>query len=298
MEKNLLYKYVNVSTLKWILEGSIRMTQPGAFNDPFELLPEIIVRTDQAEEQISLSFDILSPRRDAPLDAVVQITDDHVASDFTSRNILDQLNQQVGILCLSKSPNSLLMWSHYADQYQGAVIAFDADHDFFTGQIPVEYLEERPKRHIDSYKSSPIPLSELCAKSVEWQYEQEVRIIRALDSCNKTEVHDTRGFPVFTADVPHEAIHFVSMGERTPIPQQKEIFQLLHKTKIGLTLSAIDNVGYGFRQEIILYPGDFRNPTISPRTAHIFAGTNSPLAEMARWMIDKHPSSKLANKTV
>ncbi|AIP30597.1 hypothetical protein DR64_2250 [Paraburkholderia xenovorans LB400] len=29
MEKNLLFKYVNVSTLKRILGGSIRLTQPG-----------------------------------------------------------------------------------------------------------------------------------------------------------------------------------------------------------------------------------------------------------------------------
>ncbi|CAB3794528.1 hypothetical protein [Paraburkholderia fynbosensis] len=104
--------------------------------------------------------------------------------------------------------------------------------------------------------------------------------------------------PVFTAEVPHEAIHFVSMGERTPVPEQQEIFQLLHNTKIGLTLSAIDNVGYEFRQEITLYPGDFRTPTISPRTAHIFAGTNSPFAGMARWMIKNHPSSKLVKKTL
>ncbi|MFM0372375.1 DUF2971 domain-containing protein [Paraburkholderia aspalathi] len=297
MAKNLLYKYVNVCALKRILGGSIRLTQPGAFNDPFELLPEIVVRPDQAEEQINLSFDILAPRREAPLDAVVQMTDGHVASDFTSRNILDQLNQQVGILCLSKSSNSILMWSHYGDQYQGAVIAFDADHEFFTGQIPVEYVKERPKKHIDSYKIAPIPLSELCAKSVEWQYEQEVRIIRALRDCNRTENFDARGFPVFTMEVPQEAIHFVSMGERTPVPQQKAIFQLLHKTKIGLTLSAVDNAGYGFRQETILYPGDFRNPTVSARTAHIFAGTNSPFADMARWMIEKHPASKLVNKT-
>lgn len=103
---------------------------------------------------------------------------------------------------------------------------------------------------------------------------------------------------MFTAEVPQEAIHFVSMGERTPVPQQKEIFQLLHETKIGLTLSAVDNVGYGFRQEIILYPGDFRNPTISARTANIFVGTNSPFAEMARLMIENHPTSRLVNKTV
>ncbi|MGH8777576.1 hypothetical protein [Paraburkholderia sp.] len=111
MAKNLLHKYVGIATLKRILGVSIRMTEPGEFNDPFELLPEIIVRTNQVEEQVSFSFDILAPRRANPVEAAVQLKDGHVASDITSRHILDQLNQQVGILCLSKSPDSILMWS-------------------------------------------------------------------------------------------------------------------------------------------------------------------------------------------
>jgi hypothetical protein len=123
-------------------------------------------------------------------------------------------------------------------------------------------------------------------------------VIRALRDCKKTEHLDPRGFPVFAADIPQEAIVTVALGERTPVSEQKEIYQLLKNTKIGLTLSAVDNMGYGFRQEIILYPGDFRNPTVSARTAHIFVGTDSPFAEMARWMIENHPSSPLVNKTV
>lgn len=274
------------------------MTQPGAFNDPFELLPEIIVRTDQAEERISFSFDILAPRRANPLATVVHSTDGQVASDITSRHILDELNRQVGILCLSRSPNSILMWSHYADQYQGAVVSFDADHQFFAGQIPVEYAAERPKKHLDSYKSEPVPLAELCAKSIGWEYEQEVRIIRALRDCVNTEHVDARGFPVFTLGVPAEAIVTVALGERTPVCEQKEIHKLLRDTNIGLTLSAIDNVGYGFRQEMVLYPGTFRNPTVSPRTAHIFADADSFFGEAARWMIDNHPASPIVNKTI
>ncbi|MFM0142465.1 DUF2971 domain-containing protein [Paraburkholderia sp. RL18-085-BIA-A] len=269
-----------------------------AFNDPFELLPEIIVRTDQAEEQVSFSFDILAPRRANSLEAVVQLTDGQVASDFTSRHILDELNQQIGILCLSRCPNSILMWSHYADQYQGAVISFDADHEFFAGQIPVDYIEERPKKHIDSYKSEPMPLAELCAKPIEWKYEQEVRIVRALRDCTRTEQLDVRGFPIFTTNVPEEAIVTVALGERTSIPEQRQIYELIRDTKIGLTLSAVDNVGYKFRQEVFVYPGESRNPTVSPRTAHLLVGTNSPLAEVARLMIDKHPLSPIVNKTV
>jgi hypothetical protein len=38
------------------MDGSIRFTQPSAFNDPFELLPDIIVPNDAPERQISVSF--------------------------------------------------------------------------------------------------------------------------------------------------------------------------------------------------------------------------------------------------
>ncbi|MCI0147540.1 DUF2971 domain-containing protein [Paraburkholderia sediminicola] len=298
MVKNRLHKYVSIDILKRILGGSIRMTQPGGFNDPFEFLPELTIPNDQAGKLANFSFDIRAPRRESPLTAVIQVTDGQAASDITSRHILDILNQHIGILCLSKAPDSILMWSHYADQYQGAVITFDADHEFFADQIEVEYVEERPKKHIDSYKSEPVPVAELCAKSIEWTYEQEVRIVRPLQDCKRMEKTDTRGFPVFTADIPQEAIVSVALGERTPVSQQQEIYQLVINTKIGLTLSAVDNVGYGFRQEVVLSPGEFRNPTMSPLTAHIFLRAGGSLAELARTLIDRHPMSPIVNKRV
>jgi Protein of unknown function (DUF2971) len=96
------------------------------------------------------------------------------------------------------------MWSHYAHQYQGAVISFDADHEFFADQISVEYVTERPKVPIETYTSGPIPLAELCNKSKEWWYEQEVRIARLLKECKKTDQVDSRGFSVFTAQLPRD----------------------------------------------------------------------------------------------
>jgi hypothetical protein len=53
-----LYKYVSIDGLRRILAGTVRFTQPSAFNDPFELLPEIITPIDVEERQIPLSFDI------------------------------------------------------------------------------------------------------------------------------------------------------------------------------------------------------------------------------------------------
>jgi hypothetical protein len=53
-----LYKYVNIAGLKRILFGSIRVTQPSAFNDPDELLPEVIIPADEPEKPLSIAFDI------------------------------------------------------------------------------------------------------------------------------------------------------------------------------------------------------------------------------------------------
>ena len=38
-----LYKYMSFDNLMHVLRGSIRFTQPGAFNDPFEMVPELHV---------------------------------------------------------------------------------------------------------------------------------------------------------------------------------------------------------------------------------------------------------------
>lgn len=296
MTKNLLHKYVTIDTLKLILNGSIRMTQPGAFNDPFELLPEIIVRKDHPEGPVPLSIDIRAPRRQIPAAVAGLVPDDCISSDFISRQIRDDLSQQVGILCLTRSPNSTLMWSHYADQYQGAVISFDADHEFFADQINVEYVAERPKIPIEAYAACPIPLAELCNKSEKWLYEEEVRIARLLSECEKTGQFDRMGFSVFTSELPQDAIVSIALGERTPVAQQKDIYNLVKQTTIGLTLSAVDNIGFGFRQERILFQGSLRNPMVSPRTAHIFSDANTPFGEMARTLIQVHPVSRIVNK--
>jgi len=100
-------------------------------------------------ERSSVQFDILGERRNPPVGDVEVIPDGFGSGDPTSRDIVDQLNRRIGIFCLSRKSDSLLMWSHYADQYAGAVVEFDAAHELFAHPIDVEYrarisgLEER-----------------------------------------------------------------------------------------------------------------------------------------------------------
>ncbi len=61
-----------------------------------------------------------------------------------SRDIGQQFNGLIGILCLSRINNALLMWSHYADQYAGAVVAFDGGHELFSGQVVLQLSQDNP----------------------------------------------------------------------------------------------------------------------------------------------------------
>jgi hypothetical protein len=292
-----LYKYVSIAGLRRILEGSIRFTQPSAFNDPFELLPEIIMPTNEPERQISVSFDIIADRRVVSDGEVETIPDGCGSSDAMSRDIVQQLNQLIGILSLSRVRNSLLMWSLYADQYSGAVVEFDETHDFFSGQIDVEYRPARPRRHLNSYLAGmPIPVAELCAK---WAYEREVRVIRPLSECQES-AKDRREFPVFVRPIPVEAIKSVILGERTTVAEQREIFGRVMDTNISLWLAAVDHSGFAFREERIKFgvPISKMQPMMSPRTAHIFSDEQSHRGEFARWMVQHHPMSKVVNRPV
>ena len=296
-----LYKYVDVAGLRRILDGSIRFTQPSAFNDPFELLPEIVLSTKEQERPINVSFDILARRRCTPVGEIDHVPQGYCSSDATSRDVVRQLSALIGILSLSRTNQSLLMWSHYADQYTGAVIEFDGAHEFFVGQIDMEYRSIRPKTDLTDYLAGkPIPVSELCVKSDQAAYEQEVRVIRTLADCEKTDQYDRRGFQIYIRRMPVECIKAVFLGERTDVGLQREIYSRLKETNIGLFLTAVDGAGYAFRHERIKFnvPASRMGPMISPRTAHIFSDEQNVRAEFARWMIHNHPLSKAVNKPI
>lgn len=299
----LLYKYVTINRLKQILQGTVRFTQPSAFNDPFELLPEIITPYNEKEKDIKISIDIhatcLSKSMTEQSDL---IPEGCYSNDATSRNIVRRLNQIIGILCLSKSKDSLLMWSHYADQFAGAVIGFDSNHNFFTGKFDIGYSPKRPKIHLQRIVAgTPISIADICIKSSQWEYEKEVRIVRKLTDCKQSEQSDSRGFPIYIKQIPLGAIKSVILGERTPIKEQREIFSFLRETHISLSLAAIDHSGFLFREEIVKFSrpaSQIGGIILSPRTANIFSDHPNQLGQFARFLLKEHPMSKIVNKPI
>ncbi|SET89403.1 DUF2971 domain-containing protein [Pseudomonas graminis] len=289
-----LYKYVTAETAMRILKGSIKFTQPGAFNDPFELLPQFIVPAESEGKEAGFSFCVISPRRKG-LDRSHIPGPDKLRSDVHARQIVNSLNDSVGILCLSKNPDSLLMWGHYAKEYSGAIIEFDETHEFFKGLNPVKYQKRRPVYNLSDFVNLQVPIADLCVKPSVWSYEREVRLVRSVKDCNVKHV-DGLKLPIITMDLPSECVTSVYMGERMDILQQRSIWELVKHTNIALSFAAVANWEYAFRYDPIKFKGPLiGSPIITPVTAHIFKDDAGELGDIARWFLKEHPMANFVS---
>lgn len=145
----------------------------------------------------------------------------------------NKYDEKYVILSLAARKDSLLMWSHYADEHKGAVIEFDIHNkEFSTAPIigkpykTVEFFdEEGQKRGTQmaedvTYRESnirpllvptePILMRHFFEKSSQWQYENESRIIRLRrDSEQKDQLETGALFPL-----PLAAIKTIILGQR------------------------------------------------------------------------------------
>lgn len=106
------------------------------------------------------------------------------------RRMIAALADVIQVLCLSDVSDSLLMWSHYAEQHTGAVLKFDTHSEkagYFTTARPVIYEEElpgceQPCTLVRRYLGLPVDTDnwmsrQFFTKSVEWAYEKEWRVM-------------------------------------------------------------------------------------------------------------------------
>lgn len=94
------------------------------------------------------------------------------------------------VFCVAEEPDNLLMWAHYADSHEGAVIKFKCLPEFDTplcAAKPINYREDVPVLYtLDDYIKKytgqkwvdrPDLLTDLAfTKSAHWGYEKEWRL--------------------------------------------------------------------------------------------------------------------------
>ncbi len=138
--------------------------------------------------------------------------------------------QEFGVLCLSKSKNNPLMWSHYADSHKGVMFELSEPHFNIDSSIcidTVSYQKKLPELDrsdllgINSYlfkdNATDKNKKNIFVKSSEWSYEQEVRLFRAITNENRL------------LEFPEDAFKSIYLGCKITEPAKNEIINQLEK---------------------------------------------------------------------
>lgn len=188
------YKYLPFSTgsLKTISEGTIKFSHPLNFNDPFDCMPYYDYGTSFREYKSHnphIYSRVVSELKLSPSQQIQQKNKlfFNLKRAIESGDWAKTILHKVGVLSLSRTPLSILMWSHYADFHRGFLlelkIPFNAvapsGHSLIDLLVPnpVDYVSERPCIRIAENNRSNIVTNLLYTKSSEWQYEEEERVV-------------------------------------------------------------------------------------------------------------------------
>lgn len=243
-----MYKYISNELPQFFENGMLRFTQPGQFNDPFELLPryvdfmgentkqyildniEVLVKEIPQNEPwyiklIPMSIKVFAIRLllTSNHKRVKKVTDEIDAFGLSVANgqYRDIIDQSYGILCLSAKEDSLLMRSHYGNSHKGYVIEFDTSHKFFNQVIP-----NKKTGGVLDYAGTPLKvtytkrrktilfwqkaMSEVfLTKGSDWEYEQEYRMVLPLET--STEVVNGN---IHLFHIPFDAVKSIIFGAK------------------------------------------------------------------------------------
>lgn len=257
----MLYKYRSPDRISDLRDLTIRITQPSAFNDPFEMDPALTTVASREEldallpeddkelmrqgfeqmegpeaeffEAAGLSFDDLWPliQRQIPdaKEAIAQVAET-LAGEMREQ-WRTQFGHDVGVISLSEEPDVLLMWSHYAEDHTGFVIEFDPSHRFFWQPRSekdelrhlrqVTYSENRPEGSMLELGADGL----LLTKSAHWSYEKEWRILFAVDEADYV-LREEAEHPIYLLDLPPDAVTGLILGCRASQTLREEVQRL------------------------------------------------------------------------
>ena len=261
-----VYKYTTVDTARAILStGKLRFQSPLRYNDPFdvqwdpfwslrskqglaayrEVLREAIsdpaswpreISSEAAEHlggERRLLSDHTPEQFELFLDRLVESLDASQAATAMARRNLDDLRRRMRLLCVSAVSDSVLMWSHYADQHRGVVLVFSSERLEAGLRVPlqpVQYCDLLPRVYDDRkfYREMVYglegdsglmrDLTWALAKHSGWKYEAEWRMTTVADQGTLGDYGDYA--------FPHDALVAIKAGCRAKSHEARELLIL------------------------------------------------------------------------
>ena len=177
----MIYKYVDIEGAKHILRNyTLKFTKPDDFNDPFEFHNELVKK----EITIEHFEEIVRKRESDP--ALIKKHLENFEKDKlnVSENIgrlFEARKNSSLITCFSEKYDSVLMWSHYAQNHRGVCFGFSEkktkksfSFDSFLGKV--KYKKKIKAKNLYELRDKAIE-HWILTKSKDWAYEKEVRLV-------------------------------------------------------------------------------------------------------------------------
>lgn len=252
--KSPLYRYRSLDDLAKRLEelrdGYVYLTKPAAFNDPYDsaLCISWEHALKQAMEQILPEYGY-DPKLVEPFDekekelarqSFESLIGGLLAVSYgpgASSDPFGFFREKLGVSCFATNPNSVVMWSHYANQHTGICLEFSgasmlSSEKFIELLHPVRYTDNfldvfrlfwPPEIDMYQVRLDILPVLAACHKSEDWKYEEEWRLVSlplsddrkfSLDSCG---IKPSRVILGAKIDQPNRAA-ITELAERISIP--------------------------------------------------------------------------------
>lgn len=184
---NILHKYYKIDQkfINLLVNSEMWFSNPEDFNDPYDSY--LIIDSNNTFEEIhnhlkekAIKHNLKLTDQEIHEKAQYWFQNPNALSDYLKKTQSEE-KERKGIACFCKTDDILLMWSHYADAHKGTCLSFDIskDNNFFALPFVVDYPNEYPKINFIRERSPRVRYKHIIAtKSIDWKYEQEVRIVR------------------------------------------------------------------------------------------------------------------------
>ena len=154
-------------------------------------------------------------------------------------------------MCLSEVYDSILMWSHYAQNHTGFCIEYDFEENnmFYKRLYPVKYTKDRyaiSKADMSNSNTHWI-YKTICSKSDVWSYEKEWRIVTA--NFEEMGLKNLEGKYVFDLKTNIKAFY---LGAKIAENLKKEIIEFGQKNNIHVYQMVLSPNTYDLEAEKII----------------------------------------------
>lgn len=171
---------VNRHLLDSLINGELWFSGPQHFNDPFDcnIRMQVIHASPQEMKEYydAHLIRLLTNRERKEVD--VQGLNAEVFERLLNA-AASKVIRRKGVACFLSNCEHLLTWAHYADAHKGVCLKFDVqeDEELFSTAKKVVYSKVYPMYdHLRDRNDFVNTMFH--AKSIEWQYEGEVRVLK------------------------------------------------------------------------------------------------------------------------